>query len=390
MSTRATLRTPVAVTSRPWLVAVVALTVLTNLAALVHDLARSTYLNVYSATQYYLTWQDGFFRRAFPGTVLHLVLGRDPSLGELRTVITVVTLLGLVATAVLVVRVASLPLFAGAGAYVACVLVASPLTFSMVLHNRSRLDPVVVLLLLLLALLPATVLGRRWTASLLAAGLGAAAVGSLELAVGFVAAVALGRAHRGPGGRGRLVRLAVELAPAAALALASLVLRPSAAAVDRVAERFARVGIAAPRENSVSVLTNTLPQALDLNRDHHLWTRVLWFVVFLACFAVTVVLLRRLVRPGAATGRVEVLALAAAAGTACAVSIVGFDYGRWFALALVALLGSLVALHDRPRGPLAELGRTDRRLDPATTRLLVVVLAVSLLGQHFPVYPAWG
>ncbi|SEP65673.1 hypothetical protein [Microlunatus flavus] len=376
---------------RALLVGVLAVTLVTNVAALVADVVRGTYLNVYSATQYYLTWQDGFFRRAFPGTVLHLLTGRDPSIAGLTVVITVVTVLGLVATAVLVALAARLDAFRGVEALALTVLVTSPLTFSMVLHNRSRLDSVVVLLFLLLALLPSRVLGARWLSSVLAAGLAAAAVGSLELSVGFVGAILLARALREPAGPARVVRLVAEVAPGAAIALASLLLRPSAASVDRVAGRFASVGIAAPHENSVSVLTNDLPQALALNRDHLLATRVLWFLVFLACFVVTVHLLRRLAdrTAGAGPRRAETVFAALVLVTAGAVSVVGFDYGRWFSLALLALLASSVVLRGRPTTPL-RVPTQDRPLPRTTNRLLVAVLLVSLLGQHFPVYPAWG
>ena len=376
--------------SRAFLLVVLVLTVLANVAALVADVASRTFLNPYNATQYYLTWQDGFFRRGFPGTLLHLVMGRDPTLAELSVVTAVATVLGLVATGVFVAAVARLPAFAGSEAIVLTLLVASPLTFSMVLHNRSRLDPVVVLLVVLLALLPARVLSARWLSSVLAAGLAAAAVGSLEFAVGFVAPVLLARALREPGGRTRWVRLALELAPAAAMAAASLLLRPSAATLDRVEERFTRAGIAAPRENSVSVLTNTVPEALGLNRDHLLLTRVLWFAVFAACFAVTVHLLRQVARAGAFETRPVAAFLVCCAATAGLVSIVGFDYGRWFSLALLALGASVLVLQGRPTSPLSTLARTDRPLPRRTEVLLGVVLVVSLVGQQFPVYPAWG
>ena len=375
--------------SRPLLVAVVVVTVLVNVGALVSDLVNRTFLNPYNATQYYLTWEDGFFRRGFPGTVVHLLMGRDPTLGELSVVTGVATGLGLVAMLAFVVVVARLSAFSGAGGVALTLLVASPLTFSMVLHNRSRLDPVVVLLVVLLALLPARVLSSRWLSSVLAAGLAAATVGSLEFAIGFVASLLLARALRAEDGR-RLVRLGLELAPALVLAAASLLLRPAPATVDRVSERFRQAGVAAPHENSVSVLTNTVPEALTLNRDHLLLTRVLWFVVFAACFAVTVHLLRRLGRIGAFDRREDVALLACCAATACAVSIVGFDYGRWFSLALLALGGSVVVLQGRPDPPWRVITRTDRALPRQTEVLLVGVLVVSLVGQQFPVYPAWG
>ncbi|GAA3575255.1 hypothetical protein GCM10022197_35400 [Microlunatus spumicola] len=376
--------------SRPLLLAVVVVTVLANAVALAADLSRGTFLNVYNATQYYLTWQDGFFRRGFPGTVLHLLMGRDPTLAELSVVTAVATVLGLAAMLALVVVAARLPAFSGAEGVALTVLVASPLTFSMVLHNRSRLDPVVVLLVVALALLPERVLSSRWLSAVLAAGLAAAAVGSLEFAVGFVVALLIARALRQPPGAGRVVRFALELAPGLAIALASLLLRPSPATIDRVAARFGQVGVTAPRENSVSVLTNTVPQALDLNRDHLLLTRVLWFAVFAACFAVTVVLLRRLGRTGAFDTRTALACLVCCAATAGLVSIVGFDYGRWFSLALVGLMGSLVVGQRRPTTSVRVLGRSGRAYPRPTELLLLVVLLVSLVGQQFPVYPAWG
>jgi hypothetical protein len=372
------------------LLGAVVVTVVANVVALLTDLANGTFLNVYNATQYYLTWQDGFFRRGFPGTVLHLVMRRDPTIAELSAVTAVATVLGLLALLVLVVRAARLPAFTGLEGVALTVLVASPLTFSMVLHNRSRLDPVVVVLVVLLALLPARVLAARWLSSVLAAGLAAAAVGSLEFAVGFVASLLLARALREPPGIGRFVRLALELAPGVAVAVASLVLRPSPATIERVAARFTQAGIAAPRENSVSVLTNTVPEALTLNRDHLLLTRVLWFLIFAACFAVTVALLRRIARAGTSDSRANLAFLACCAVTAGLVSIVGFDYGRWFSLALVSLLGSVIVLGGRPPSSWRGVTRTEQVLPRRTELLLVGVLVVSLVGQQFPIYPAWG
>ncbi|HEY0240682.1 MAG TPA: hypothetical protein VGC37_18795 [Friedmanniella sp.] len=374
---------------RPLLVTAVVLTLVANAAALVSDVVGGTFLNPYNATQYYLTWQDGFFRRGFPGTVLHLLIGRDPTLRELSVVTAVATVLGLVGMLGFVLAVTRLPAFAGSEGVVLTLLVASPLTFSMVLHNRSRLDPVVVVLVFLLALLPARVLTARWLSSVLAAGLAAAAVGSLEFAIGFVAPLLLARALRS-GDAGRFVRLGAELAPALALAAASLVLRPSPVVIDRVTARFAAAGVAAPHENSVSVLTNTVPEALTLNRDHLLLTRVLWFAVFAACFAVTVHLLRRLGRTGGFDTRANLTFLACCGVTAGLVSIVGFDYGRWFSLALLALGSSMIILRGSPAPSWRVLGRTDRPLTRPTGLLVLAVLGVSLVGQQFPVYPAWG
>ncbi|MGI3785593.1 MAG: hypothetical protein ACRYG2_33010, partial [Janthinobacterium lividum] len=59
-------------------------------------------------------------------------------------------------------------------------------------------------------------------------------------------------------------------------------------------------------------------------------------------------------------------------------------------LALLALGGSVLVLQGRPTSPLRVLTRTDRTLPRRTELLLAAVLIVSVVGQQFPVYPAWG
>ena len=316
------------------------------------------------ASQYWLDYRDGLVRRGLPGALLRLLSGGRPDGTVVTWVGAGLTIAALAATVVLVLRAAR-------GRWlVVAVLALSPITFGMVLRDIGRYDALVVLAFAFFALAPAP---RRWPMAVVAAAVLLVAGGTEEFAVAYLLPLVL----LWSGWRG--VRLAAVVAPGIAVALLSIVARPSAALVADVIDDARAEGVQAsniPNYNAVVVLRNGLREQIDFVFGHSRTQMIMAFVVFAAFYAVVVVVLRSFV-----TSDRRLLPLAAwQAGVATLLCAIGVDFRRWWMLAAVALVAGGVRLPADVREDAVPAIR------PA---LIGALLLVSAVFQEVPVESFW-
>lgn len=359
--------------------ATVVLVGLAVLAVLARSVQRSGPLVLpYQAVQYWLTYDEGFSRRALPGQVLSAF--GTPTLSTVSAVGLALSVAAMVALLVLVVSVAA----RGARPVdrLAClaVLVASPLTLTLVARDLGRYDAVGIVAMVLVALLP-TPRGRRGTAAVLVtwALLAAVATASEEFLLALVVPLVLLRARQLPAA-GRWMATAAALAPAAALGVASLLIRTSPVEIDTAETAARTAGYDVPDPNAVSLLSRSLGAARQDVVDIGAGAVLLYVGTAAVLFALTCYVVGRLVGAGRAAVVVPAVGFAL---FALALSAIGVDFRRWWSLAFVGLLCCLVIA-----------GRGAAR-DPApgtaTGRLLPLALTVlSLPLALVPVYPVWA
>jgi hypothetical protein len=394
-------------------------------------LADPTPLTPYKEPQWWLDYDAGFVRRGLPGEVLSWVADGPPDRGLVAAAgvgVTLAAVLAGVALAVLLARAAPTRTRA---LLVAAVVVASPLTVSLLLHDVGRYDGLGVLALALLAPTP----GRRRPSWAVGAAVGpvvplvitatvvTAATAAQELLLPVLAPVALARvgvlpirpvarpaalrarpSARSPALRARLAVGAAALAPATGVAVASaLVPAPASAVADA---RGAAVAAGVPGQagwgDALDAVDRTLvenvaffgffaPEALA-------WSALLWA----GLYAATVTVLARLL--GRGHDRVWWVLAAWQAAVAAGLSLLGVDFRRWWGLALLGLVaaaavtrsGAVTAVEAGPRSAIAaaQPGVTD--VDPRPeaadvgTRLLAAVgglLALGFWAADLPVFP---
>jgi hypothetical protein len=348
-------------------------------------LAPDTVAGLYNASAYWVSYRDGFVRRGLPGAVMEAVLGGPPGLAAASVVAILLVLLVLAALAQLVrmtVRAVPAPrdrLVVGA------LVAASPFTFSLAVLNRGRYDAVVVACVVLVAVLASgrSTRGARVVGIAVAVPAG---VGSLEIAVAFLAPLAVLAVLRLARTRAeRLTWSALVVLPGSVLAAASLWVRPG---VDRLVAMMGRVAeaglpVTPADENSISALGQTTRDALAHTAGIAPLTVLFCAAVLGGSYALTTYVLWGLL--GRPRARWTLFLAAVYAVAALTMSAVGDDYRRWWGFAFVAMAASLVLL----RQGAVHVPAPRHVHEPPSQRLLVVTLLISAALQVFPIWPSW-
>jgi hypothetical protein len=348
-------------------------------------LVSDTFAGWYNASAYWVSYRDGFVRRGFVGTVLEAVLGRPPGLVAASAVGVLLVLLVGAALVMLTGMTLRVVPVSRDRLVVAAAVIASPFTFSLVVQNRGRYDAVVVACLVLVALLG---LGRSRAllrilgiAALVAVGAATEEIGFAFLAPLAVLAVArLGRTAAQRIGWGVLA-----VAPGLAVTAASMLVRPSIEVLVAASQRAAAAGlpVTLTEESSISALGQTTSDGLAFTASVSPVTILVCTVALGGCYALSAYVLW--VHTGRVRPRRVLLTVAVNAAAALILSTVALDYRRWWGLAFVGMVASLVLLvQDAMTTP------GPRHATVSPRRWIVVTLLVASAGlQVFPIWPTW-
>jgi len=345
-------------------------------------------LTSYVAPQYWLSYEEGFVRRALPGALLRLVTGGpDPSLALVKAAGVGWSVLAVLAVLVLAVGLARQAQDRRATVAVAAAVVVSPLGLSLYARDLGRPDTVGVVVLVALAALP----WRRWPtlpAAAAVAGLTTAAVAAEEFLVGLVVPLGLLVLRSAwAGRRGRGLWIAVTLAPGLVVALLSAALPVPADLLTRALAAARAAGVRPSRplvpgygdHDSVSRLGYGMVENARIyygitTPAGVVATTLLCALLHLLVLGVIWHLLGRSLRE-----RVYLLLTGLPALVALALSVAGIDYRRWWSLALVAALGAVLQqTGERTSRPNA--GR-------ALTAALIVLAVAGVALQSMPLWP---
>jgi hypothetical protein len=343
----------------------------------------------YVAPQYWLSYGDGFLRRALPGQLLHWIgRGEEPSYRLVK--LAGVGMTGLAVLAVLVLAVALARRAAdGWGAVgVAAAVVVSPVTLSLYPRDLGRPDAIGAVVLVALACLPWRRLPRPMALGSVIV-LTVAAVATMEFLVLVVVPMAwLVIRSLLPEGRSRTTVVAT-LGPAVAVAVLSAVIDAPEAVLTRATAAAAAAGVP-PRSalvvdhDSVSRLRHGF---VDNVSTYYALTDaptvLVMSLVWGAAFLLTTGLVWYLLG-GGLTERPFLRVVAAASAVAVLLSLAGIDHRRWWTLATVAALAALVHLRpERAVRPAPALGLV-RVAAPIAAAVLLA--AAGLLLQSEPIY----
>jgi hypothetical protein len=364
-------------------------TVRDALAALLPARARGTAirpLTDYKASNYWLDYRFGFVRRGLPGEALGRVVGGSPTYRQVE-----VTAVGLSRAAALSILPMALRATRRAPrglarAAATALLVLSPLSSSLLLHDIGRYDAVGVLTLALLAVAQPGL--RRLPVSVGAAVLAAvvaAAVATEEFLFAVVAPAAVAAAALLPRGRElrvdqRMLLVASVLVPGAVVAAASLVVPASAGALQRARDEATRAGVGPPDPamgDALAALGRGLRENLAFFHLFEPTAVVLSLALWAGLYVVTAKVLGRLLGVGDAQQYRVVVGMHALVGAA--LSAVGADFRRWWGLALLGLVATL--------GVLETPADVDERVSPAALGAAVVLALAGLGLRDETVYP---
>lgn len=339
----------------------------------------------YKAPGFWLDYRSGFVRRGLPGEVLRRLTGGSPTFDQVQR-----TGLGLSRAAALSVVPMAVEAAQRAPGRVprvvaAALLLSSPLTCTLLLHDVGRYDAVGVLVLALLSAARSAWLGLPLPVSAVLLGTAVSvAVASEEFLVAVLAPTALvavdllGRRHSlSPQGRGWL--LGGVLGPGAVLAGASLLKPAPRDALTAARKEAAQAGVAPP--GAMGDVLSALERGYVENLAFFWLFRPTAVALSCALWAGFYFLTARTVGHLLGGGpRRYRLAVAAHALVAGALSTAGVDFRRWWGLALTGLLATLPLL-EQSGPPEAVAG---------TAFAVAVVLAVAgILPRDIRVHP-WG
>lgn len=343
----------------------------------------------YIAPQYFLDYRDGFVRRGLPGELLSVAT--HPTYAMVRDIGLVLSLLAGAAIVVMAVA-ARRRAAAGHGWLALGLVVASPLTLGLLVHDVGRYDGLGFLALALLALVRVPAAGPRRVLLLLALStVLAATVASEEFLLLFLAPVTL-LALRG--------RALPVLLPAAGVAAASLAVRPPERLLTSTLARTRSAGAPVLDPNGVDVLRNTLRDQASfvVHFDSHA-IQVFAIVVVLGFYLLTSAAFWALL-PSVTPPRSQLLITLYLGAAALSISVVGVDFRRWWSLALVAVCACVLRTTPVAVGAPAAmspatvavsrarqvLARHAGLVAPATAALTVL----ALLAQNMPITLAWA
>ncbi|MBP2417927.1 hypothetical protein ACFFOM_10025 [Microlunatus capsulatus] len=355
--------------------------------ALVVRALRPDPMTPYVAPLWWLGYDDGFVRRGLPGAVLRAVAGGPPSLALANAAGVGLTVAGIAALVVLAVALARRAPDRGTALAVAAAVLVTPLGVSHTARDLGRPDALGVLVAVLLVTLPWARLPPL-LAVVLVVVLTSAAVGAEELLAVLVLPLAW-LALRSAFPTARVPWPALAVLPGVALAVLSAVVPVPSAAILRARGDAAAAGVGPPEplprgpadHDAVSRLGHGL---LDNLRAYDATTSVPSVLVTTALWAAVHLLLLglvwRLLGPSRSDRTFRLLVVGSVA-VALALSVVGIDYRRWWALATVGALCAAVLLTPRP--PVERSAAVGR----GTGVGLVALAAAGLLLRLMPVLP---
>ncbi len=331
----------------------------------------------YKAAGYWLDYRYGYARRGLPGEVLRRVTGGSPSYAQVER-----TAMGLArASALSVVPMAvdastrapgTLPRTMAVG-----LLVSSPLTCSLLLHDAGRYDAVGVLALALMStgrevwLRPPLPVGAALLSGTLAAAVASEELLLAVLAPTVIAAVdRLAHEHRAS----RAARpwlLGGVMGPGALLAGASLLMPVPRDAVAAARAEAAGAGVEPPGAmgDSLDALDRGFLENLAFFRLFRPTAVGLSLGVWAGLFSLTAGILGKLL--GVGTHSRYRLMVTAHALVATTLSAVGADFRRWWGLALTGLISTV---------PLVEPAG---RPEPVPVAVIVAAAALAFAGIAF-------
>lgn len=339
----------------------------------------------YKAPGFWLDYRSGFVRRGLPGEVLRRLIGGPPTFDHVQRTglgMSRAAALSIVPMAVEAAQRAPgrLPRVAAAA-----VLLSSPLTGTLLLHDVGRYDAAGVLVLALLSAARGAWVGLPLpVTAVLIAGAVSVAVASEEFLIAVLAPTTLaavdllGRRHAlGPAGRWGL--LGGVLAPGAVLAGASLLKPAPRDALTAARKEAAQAGVAPPGAmgDVLSALERGYVQNLAFFRLFRPTVVALSCALWAAFYFLTARTVGALLGGGPRHYRLAVAAHALAAG---ALSTAGADFRRWWGLALTGLLASV---------PLLEPSATPSAVSRKTLVAAGGLAVVGLLPRDMRVHP-WG
>lgn len=331
----------------------------------------------WSASQYWVTYRDGFIRRGLPGQVLAWLTNGTPTGTQMSAYATVLAGFGAVALgllALLLGREAS----TRRGAFLVFTLIAvSPFTFSLIVRDLGRYDVIGFVGLVMVALIGLRASGL-W-AAILSGLVCIVAVASEEfLLVHLAPVVLLAVRYASRGSSSATYMATAAVLPAAGMAVASTLVRPDRGSLLRAVDlaHVARPDIARDGRHAIAALSQSLESAVSHYFQISPWTMPVLAVLFGGFAAAAVAL--AWVCVGCPQGRIlrgiGLYLMLATVG----LSVVGIDYRRWWGLAFVAALASLVLLC-----PCGRQGNRDSGL--SSVLFTVAVLATSVALQLAPV-----
>jgi hypothetical protein len=340
----------------------------------------------YKAPNYWLDYRAGFVRRGLPGEVLRRVAAGSPTYRQMER-----TALGLSrASAMSIVPMAleaslrapgRLPRVVASG-----LLLSSPLTCTLLLHDVGRYDAIGVLVLALLSTARAAWLALPLPVSaVLLAGAVSVAVASEEFLLAVLAPTALAAVSR-LSRRHQLSPVAGSwllggvLGPGALLAGASLLTPAPRDALVAAREEAAQAGVEPPGAmgDALSALDRGYVENLAFFRLFRPAAVGLSCGLWAGFYFVTAGILGKVL--GVKAGGQYRLVVAAHALVATALSTAGADFRRWWGLALMGVVSTLVLL-EPPAPP-----------QPVTVTALAAAVALGLAGiapRDMRVHP-WG
>lgn len=343
----------------------------------------------YVAPQYWLTYEQGFVRRALLGHAVHILAGgRDPSYDLVKVVgvgLSVAAVLAVVVLALMLARQAASRWTAVA--LVAAVLV-SPLGLPLFATDIGRTDSFGVVMLVVLLCLP----WRRLPTALTMAGVAvvtAAAVAAGEYLVAPVLPAGVAVLWSALAGRrGRIPWTAAALTPCLLLTVLSAVVTPPPALITRTTAAARAAGVPPPwtlvpdqgDHDSVSRLKHGFWDNLQtyysiLTPQGVVATTILWVGVYLLLVCGAWRLLGR-----SLVGRRFLVVTTVFALSALALSGAGIDYRRWWSLALVGALGTLLQLTSGE-------GKRISLNSVAVMSALICLAVAGVLLQNMPLWP---
>ena len=343
-------------------------------------------LSEYKAPNYWLGYRSGFVRRGLPGEVLRRLVAGTPSYRQVEWTAVALSRAAAVSVASVAVDVGlrasgTLPRAVATG-----LLLFSPLTCSLLLHDLGRYDAIGVLVLAFLSTARSAWLRLPLPVSaVVMAGAVSVAVASEEfllvvLAPTVAAAVRLLSRHHDLSWNGGLGLLASVLAPGAGVAAASLVTPVPADALTSARAQAMAAGVrpAGVIGDALAALNRGFVENLGYFRLFGRTPIALSCALWAGFYCSTAQLLRRVLGSGAG-GRYSSL-LTAHALVGAALSAAGVDFRRWWGLALTGLM-SAVALTDASQAG-----------EPVGAAALAGAAALTVAGvlpRDLKVYP-WG
>lgn len=356
--------------------------------ALRHE-TRKSFVSPYKASAYWVSYADGFVRRGLVGELLSLLTNGSPT--RIHAVGLAAGLLVATTAALifLIGRIARTVRHGDDRILVIAVMSASPFTFALLVHEIGRYDSIGILAMAALAALART--GETSGVTRLAragaiCALVAVGTAGEELLFAFLAPLAvLGLRQLGWTEATRLAPVsALVTMPGAILAAMSVLLRPSretlVAAINKA--NAAGVSVDVVDENCISTLGQSAVQGLQFTRNMSAWTVLSCAALFGGCYLLATVIIRRLVRPD----RLVWVLITVFGVAALGLSAVGDDYGRWWALAFVAVLAGLAILGGPATIDVVERAGASRLV---WVLLACAVLAFSVRLQLLNVWPDW-